>query len=81
MGIKCYIFYWCKPSIIELIDNHRVIKFDNENGKTIILQEAMGFHNMTDLRYETNGVWDDNHLGSNGNKLLAENIHKYILNN
>ena len=81
MGIKCYMFYWCKPSIIELIDNHRVIKFDNEHGKTIILQEAMKFNNMTDIRYETNGVWDDNHLGSNGNKILAENIYKYILNN
>ena len=80
MGIKCYIFYWCRPYIIELINNDRVIKFESGNGNTIVLQEAFDFNKITNLHEETNGVWSDNHLGSNGNKILAEKIHNYILN-
>ena len=77
-GIQCYCFYWTKVEDFLLMDSkERIIKFD---GKTFV-QEAMRQLNLHDITEETNGEWKDGHLGSDANKILAEEIYNYILNN
>jgi len=70
--IKCYALFWCKPNIINIIDDKRNIVFDNKK----YVQQLK----WNTINEETNGKWADGHMGNTGNILLAEKIHNYILN-
>ena len=70
--IKCYALFWCKPNIIDIIDDTRNIIFDNKQ----YVQEL----NQKTISDETGAKWKDGHMGNDGNILLAEKIHNYILN-
>ena len=71
-NIKCYALFWCKPNIIDIIDDKRNINF----GDKTYVQELK----WNTINVETNGKWNDGHMGNTGNILLAEKIHNYILN-
>lgn len=79
-GIKCYIFYWCHPRIISLIDTNRTIKFNKKDGTpTLVVQDLFNDYNITFLKDETNKIWNDGHLGTEGNKRLAELIYPHLI--
>ena len=71
-NIKCYALFWCKPNIIDIIDDKRNINF----GDTPYVQELK----WNTINEETNGKWKDGHMGNSGNILLAEKMYTYILN-
>ena len=72
-NIKCYALFWCEPNIINIINDNRNIRFDNKQ----YVQE-LGY---ATIAAETHNIWNDGHMGNQGNILLAEKIHKFILNN
>ena len=69
-GIKCYALYWTPPFIIKIIDDARNIKI---NGKSFVTPL-----NLSTLNDETNGVWNDNHIGNNSNIILANHIYDFL---
>jgi len=69
-GIKCYALYWTPPFIIKIIDDARNIKI---NGKSFVTPL-----NLPTLNDETNGVWNDNHIGNNSNIILANHIYDFL---
>ena len=71
-NIKCYALYWCKPNTIDIIQDDRNITFNNK-------QYVQELQQLT-ISKETDGKWNDGHMGNSGNILLAEKIHTYILN-
>ena len=71
-NIKCYALYWCKPNTIDIIQDDRNITFNNK-------QYVQQLQQLT-ISKETDGKWNDGHMGNSGNILLAEKIHTYILN-
>jgi hypothetical protein len=72
-GIKCYALYWAPPFIIDIIDDKRNIKFNEKNWVSSL--------NLRTLAEETNGVWDDNHIGNNSNMILATHIYDFLSGN
>lgn len=72
-GIKCYALYWAPPFIINIIDDKRNIKFNEKNWVSSL--------NLRTLAEETNGVWDDNHIGNNSNMILATHIYDFLSRN
>lgn len=71
-NIKCYALYWCKPNMIDIIQDDRNITFNNKRYVQELGQQT--------ISEETNKKWNDGHMGNMGNILLAEKIHNYILN-
>jgi hypothetical protein len=69
-GIKCYALYWTPPFIIKIIDDARNIKI---NGKSFVTPL-----NLPTLNDETNGLWNDNHIGNNSNIILANHIYDFL---
>lgn len=69
-GIKCYALYWVSPFIIKIIDDKRNIKFNGKNWVSSL--------NLRTLAEETNGIWDDNHIGNNSNITLANEIYEFL---
>jgi hypothetical protein len=69
-GIKCYALYWTPPFIINIIDDKRNIKFNDKNFVNPL--------NLPTLAKETNGVWDDNHIGNNSNIIVAQHIYDFL---
>ena len=78
------------------IDDETFIKAVNESGSISQICDKLkinyGFHindvkhrmkqlNLNEITAETNGEWKDGHLGTAANKILAEEIYNYILNN
>jgi hypothetical protein len=72
-GIKCYALYWASPFIINIIEDERNIKI---NGKNFVNPL-----NLPTLADETNGVWDDNHIGNKSNIILANHIYEFLTKN
>jgi hypothetical protein len=69
--IKCYALYWVPPKIINIIDDERNIVF-NKNTKFVLEL------NLKTIKDETNGKWNDLHVGSKSNKELANLIYNSI---
>ena len=69
-GIKCYALYWTPPFIIKIIDDVRNIKINGKNFVTPL--------NLPTLNDETNGEWNDNHIGNNSNIILANHIYDFL---
>lgn len=69
-GIKCYAIYWTHPFIIKIIDDKRNVKINGKNFVTSL--------NLPTLAEETNGVWNDNHIGNNSNIILAQHIYDFL---
>ena len=72
-NIKCYALYWVPPKIINIIDDNRNIVF-NQNIRFV---SGLGLETIKD---ETNGKWNDLHIGTKSNKVLAELIFGSIKN-
>jgi hypothetical protein len=72
-GIKCYALYWAPPFIINIIDDYRNIQINGSNYASSL--------NLPTLFDETDGKWDDNHIGNQSNRLLAEHIYKFLISN
>lgn len=73
-GIKCYALYWAVPVEIEIIDSpERNITMDG----TVYIGK-LKFKKT--IEEETNGIWKDNHIGTNSNKIIAEKIYQFIKN-
>jgi len=69
-GIECYAIYWTHPFIIKIIDDKRNVKINGKNFVTSL--------NLPTLAEETNGEWNDNHIGNNSNIILANHIYDFL---
>jgi hypothetical protein len=70
-GIECYCIYWNPPKIIKILDDERNVVFDNK----FKFVDQIG---LKKIKEETNGLWDDTHIGTESNIKLAELINNFI---